>query len=92
MDYEAVYLPKNHFIKAESMETEDYLALFYPFDQLDLDVYKRQALCRLLPVEFCPAVGAAEQGVRPLGFKLLPAAGRVPAKTAARSLSQQGQM
>ena len=36
MDYEAVYLPKNHFIRAESMETEDYLALFYPFDQLDL--------------------------------------------------------
>ena len=36
MEYEAVYLPKNHFIKAESMETEDYLALFYPFDQLDL--------------------------------------------------------
>ena len=35
MDYEAVYLPKNHFIKAESMETEDYLALFYPFDQLE---------------------------------------------------------
>ena len=28
MDYEAVYLPKNHFIKAETMETEDYLALF----------------------------------------------------------------
>ena len=22
MDYEAVYLPKNHFIKEESMETE----------------------------------------------------------------------
>ena len=36
MDYEKVYLPKNHFIKAESMETEDYLALFYPFDQLDV--------------------------------------------------------
>lgn len=36
MDYEAVYLPKNHFIKAEYMETEDYLALFYPFDQLDV--------------------------------------------------------
>ena len=32
MDYEAVYLPKNHFIKAETMETEKYLALFYPFD------------------------------------------------------------
>ena len=36
MDYEAVYLPKNHFIKEESMATEDYLALFYPFDKLDL--------------------------------------------------------
>ena len=35
MDYEAVYLPKNHFIKVETMETEDYLALFYPFEQLD---------------------------------------------------------
>ena len=36
MDYEAVYLPKNHFIKEESMATEDYLALFYPFDELDV--------------------------------------------------------
>ena len=36
MDYEAVYLPKNHFIKVETMETEDYLALFYPFEQLDV--------------------------------------------------------
>lgn len=36
MDYEAVYLPKNHFIKKETMETEDYLALFYPFDKLDV--------------------------------------------------------
>ena len=31
MDYEAVYLPKNHFIKEESMETEDYLALTMTF-------------------------------------------------------------
>ena len=36
MDYEAVYLPKNHFIKEETMETDKYLSLFYPFDQLDL--------------------------------------------------------
>lgn len=36
MDYEAVYLPKNHFIKEESMSTEDYLALFFPFDELDV--------------------------------------------------------
>ncbi len=32
--YEAVYLPKNHFIKAESMSTEDYLAYFFPFDPI----------------------------------------------------------
>ncbi|MDO5425203.1 MAG: hypothetical protein Q4F41_15890 [Eubacteriales bacterium] len=36
MDYEAVYLPKNHFIRKESMDAEDYLALFYPFDTLDV--------------------------------------------------------
>ena len=36
MDYEAVYLPKNHFLKEECMGTDRYLALFYPFDQLDL--------------------------------------------------------
>ena len=36
MEYEAVYLPKNHFIKEESMATDKYLSLFYPFDQLDL--------------------------------------------------------
>ena len=32
------------------------------------------AFCRLLAVKFCTAVGAAEQGVRPFGFKFLPAA------------------
>ena len=33
MEYEAVYLPKNHFIKEETMSTEKYLALFFPFDK-----------------------------------------------------------
>lgn len=33
MDYEAVYLPKNHFIKKETMSTYDYLNLFFPFDK-----------------------------------------------------------
>ena len=32
MEYEAVYLPKNRFIKAESMLTEAFLSLFYPFE------------------------------------------------------------
>ena len=36
MEYENVYLPKNHFIKEETMRTEDYLALFFPFDKLDV--------------------------------------------------------
>ena len=36
MDYEAVYLPKNRFIKKETMSTEEYLALFFPFDKLDV--------------------------------------------------------
>ncbi len=33
--YESVYLPKNHFIKEESLSTEDYLSYFYPFDKPD---------------------------------------------------------
>lgn len=36
MDYEAVYLPKNHFIREETMSTESYLELFFPFDKPDL--------------------------------------------------------
>lgn len=36
MDYEAVYLPKNHFIKKETMSTYDYLNLFFPFDKPDI--------------------------------------------------------
>lgn len=36
MDYEAVYLPKNDFIKQESMKTEAYLELFFPFEKLDV--------------------------------------------------------
>ena len=36
MEYDAVYLPKNRFIKAESMATEEYLSLFYPFEKLDV--------------------------------------------------------
>ena len=37
MDYEAVYLPKNHFIKEESMATDKLpVPVFILFDQLDL--------------------------------------------------------
>ena len=33
--YHAVYFPKNHFIKEESMTTEKYLSYFFPFDKID---------------------------------------------------------
>ena len=33
--YEVVYLPQNHFIREESMTTEQYLSCFFPFDELD---------------------------------------------------------
>ena len=36
MDYEAVYLSKNHFIKEETMSTKDYLHLFLPFHNPDV--------------------------------------------------------
>ena len=36
MDYEAVYLPSNHFIKDEAMDTDKYLSHFLPFDKLEL--------------------------------------------------------
>lgn len=37
--YEAVYLPKNYFIKEESMTTEQYLSCFFPFNELDFVKY-----------------------------------------------------
>ena len=44
MDYEAVYLPKNRFIKKETMSTEDYLNLFFPFDKLDIVKHSVESL------------------------------------------------
>ena len=32
--YHAVYLPKNHFIKEESMTTKKYLLYFFHFDKI----------------------------------------------------------
>lgn len=36
MEYNAVYLPKNQFIKEETISTGDYLAMFFPFGELDI--------------------------------------------------------
>ena len=36
MLYEKVYLPKNHFIREEALETEQFLHYFFPFQKLNL--------------------------------------------------------
>jgi hypothetical protein len=43
MDYEAVYLPHNHFIREETMSTHEYLSIFFPFEMPDLYKDKTQA-------------------------------------------------
>lgn len=35
VEYEKVYLPKNELIREETMETTDYISLFFPFDKPD---------------------------------------------------------
>ena len=32
MEYDTVYLPKNRYLKAQSMPTDEYAAIFFPFD------------------------------------------------------------
>ena len=36
MQYEKVYLPKNHFIREEALATEQFLDYFFPFKKLNL--------------------------------------------------------
>ena len=43
LGYDAVYLPKNHFIKEEAVTTEDYLSYFHPFQKPDIYKDKSQA-------------------------------------------------
>jgi len=43
MDYDAVYLPKNHFLRDETMSTYDYLSLFFPFEKPDIYKDKRES-------------------------------------------------
>ena len=42
--YDAVYLPKNHFIKQETLSTEDYLAYFFPFDKISFVKKGRESM------------------------------------------------
>jgi len=41
MDYESVYLPKNHFLRDETMTTQDYISLYFPFDKPDFQKDER---------------------------------------------------
>ena len=42
MQYEKVYLPKNHFIREEALETLAYLDYFYPFQKLNIHKHKTE--------------------------------------------------
>ena len=42
MQYEKVYLPKNHFIREEALETQAYLDYFYPFQKLNIRKHKTE--------------------------------------------------
>lgn len=44
MDYEAVYLPTNHFIKVESLPTEDYMSYFFPFQKLNVKKKEKSSI------------------------------------------------
>ena len=43
VDYDAVYLPKNHFIKDETMTTQNYLAHYFPFHMPDIHKDKAES-------------------------------------------------
>jgi len=43
MDYKAVYLPKNEFIQAETMTTQKYVDMFFPFNKPDFHKDERTA-------------------------------------------------
>jgi hypothetical protein len=43
IDYDAVYMLKNHFIIDETMHTKDYLSLFFPFGKPDIHKEKEKS-------------------------------------------------
>jgi len=43
MDYESVYFPKNHFLREETMSTQDYVALYFPFTKPDFQKDEKTA-------------------------------------------------
>ena len=43
VNYDAVYLPKNHFIREETLTTQKYIAYFFPFHKPDIYNDKQHA-------------------------------------------------
>jgi hypothetical protein len=43
VNYDAVYLPKNKFIKAETLATKEYLGYYFPYNQPDIYKGKTQS-------------------------------------------------
>jgi hypothetical protein len=41
LDYKEVFLPKNHHIKVETMSTQDYIDIFFPFNKPDFQKDER---------------------------------------------------
>ena len=44
IDYNAVYLPTNHFIREEVLDTKEYLSYFFPFEKLDFHKKGKESL------------------------------------------------
>ena len=64
IDYDAVYMLKNNFIKKETMHTKDYLSLFFSFDKPDIykDKEKSQWNVAAEPLQNSESPEAFKQG------------------------------
>ncbi|MDR2569941.1 MAG: hypothetical protein LBD23_06550 [Oscillospiraceae bacterium] len=62
MDYEAAYFPKNHFIRDESMASQDYAMLFFPFEKPDFHTSKGETVWNLNNTREMMALAMAMDG------------------------------
>ncbi|WP_230398141.1 hypothetical protein [Novisyntrophococcus fermenticellae] len=49
--YESVYLPLNHFIKEESMSTDEYLSYFFPFEPISFAKRNRESMWNITDID-----------------------------------------
>ena len=76
VNYDAVYLPKNKFIKAETMNTQDYLAYYFPFNKPDIHKGETQSRWDVSSADYSREVlalaGTFMYEPFPVGMSLLP--------------------